>query len=127
MSDTSSSNRSMSTPNSRASPGAAVSLRMRAPHAGLAQAIADRHTILAEGGVVGMATVLSGRGPQGRAQRAHAGAAAALGADRVRPPAGAHEKTVSPKGIDNGKARPQADAVLLMSSERNRSEWNEEW
>ena len=34
---------------------------------------------------------------------------------------------VSPAGIDNGKARPQADAVLLMTSGSNRSEWNEEW
>jgi integrase len=34
---------------------------------------------------------------------------------------------VSPEGIDNGKARPWADAVLLMSSGIDRSEWNEEW
>ena len=31
---------------------------------------------------------------------------------------------VSPEGIDNGKARPQADAVLLMTSGINRSERN---
>jgi len=30
---------------------------------------------------------------------------------------------VSPEGIDNGKARPQAEAVLLMSSGIDRSEW----
>lgn len=33
----------------------------------------------------------------------------------------------SPEGIDNGKARPQADAVLLMTSGIKRSECNEEW
>jgi hypothetical protein len=31
------------------------------------------------------------------------------------------------KGIDNGKARPEADAVLLMTPGIDRSEWNEEW
>jgi hypothetical protein len=34
---------------------------------------------------------------------------------------------VSPEGIDSGKARPEAETVLLMNSERDRSEWNEEW
>lgn len=34
---------------------------------------------------------------------------------------------VSPEGVDNGKARPEADAVLLMTSGIDRSEWNEEW
>lgn len=31
------------------------------------------------------------------------------------------------RGIDNGNARPQADAVLLLASGIDRSEWNEEW
>ena len=34
---------------------------------------------------------------------------------------------VSPVGIDNGKARPSADVVLVMTGGRGRSEWNEEW
>ena len=32
-----------------------------------------------------------------------------------------------PERLDNGKARQQADAVLLMTSGIKRSEWNEEW
>lgn len=39
---------------------------------------------------------------------------------------GKGREALPPQGIDSGKARPQADAVLLMCSWSNRSEWNVE-
>lgn len=54
-------------------------------------------------------------------------APATTGSQSVRNVRKSSRGVVSPEGIDNGKARPQADAVLLMTSGIDRSARNEEW